>query len=301
MKRAVSALVVAASLALATSASAAYPNGGVYTFSLGSAGGSPLVRTISSQLTRPGGYIFTTHYFNYAADKLLGQKRDLGDGTLFAQPTASRYMGPDQGFVMWAANNTPFPADAGFNVLYAKQGSPNVFTVTAVSGNTHSNYVYIDHPSTNNRPDAKPIVQQLYVYGQLAGNGPRNIGVFYEPSRQKWAIFHQNRSAPMQMGEQYDVLVPSSNVRVLVAEGAGVRGNGFAFRLAGRRLIVTQNWSPRMVYNDHPIGIRALAKTIYPGSGPTPEMAWEIFNEDGAAMPAGAAFDVVYDDEATVQ
>ena len=301
MKRVLSTLCVAASFTLAASAQAGYPNGGVYTFSLGSAGGSPLVRTVSSQLTKPGGYIFTTHYFNYGADKMLAQKRELSDGTLFAQPTASRYMGPEQGFVMWAANNTPFPADAGFNVLYARQGSPNVFTVTATSTNRHANYVYIDHPSTNSRPDVRPIVQQLYVYGQLAGNGPRNIGVFYETSRQKWAIFHQNTSAPMQAGEQYDVLVPTSNVRTVVAEGAAHRGNAVAFRLAGRRLIVTQNWSPRWIYNDHPIGIRALQKTLYPGSGPAPEMGWEIFNEDGAPMLPGAAFDVVYDDEATVQ
>lgn len=52
-------------------------------------------------------------------------------------------------------------------------------------------------------------------------------------------------------------------------------------------LIVTQNWNPEGVvagtYNDHPIGV------WYDSS----DSKWEIFNQDFAAMPAGAAFNVL--------
>jgi hypothetical protein len=46
-------------------------------------------------------------------------------------------------------------------------------------------------------------------------------------------------------------------------------------------LIVTQNWSVNEVFNAHPIGV------WYDGTH------WQIFNQDLAAMPAGAAFNVL--------
>lgn len=51
-------------------------------------------------------------------------------------------------------------------------------------------------------------------------------------------------------------------------------------------LYVTQNWNPggsRGTYNDHPIGVWYDANRL----------RWAIFNQDLAAMPEGAAFNVV--------
>ncbi len=51
-------------------------------------------------------------------------------------------------------------------------------------------------------------------------------------------------------------------------------------------LYVTQNWNPggsRGTYNDHPVGVWYDANRL----------RWAIFNQDLAAMPEGAAFNIV--------
>lgn len=298
MKRALVGLLALGIAALAAPASAAYPNGGIYTFSQGTAGKPGTFRTINSQLTRQGGSIFVTHFYNWRADKLLGlgAYRDVGVG--FSAPVASRFMGVDAGFSLYAPPGVTFAPDAGWNVLYFPVGTPNVFTVTASAQNYESNYVFIDHPLANGKPDAVVMVQQLAALGPGAPP-PRNVGVWYHTARQRWAIFHQDRSAPMQAGEQYDVLVQAKHTAgsVTVVADAG-RIQGSAFRLpsgVGGRLIVTQNWAPRSVYNDHPIGVRLTGPLATNPFAPGVEAEWEIFNEDGAPMPAGAAFNVVHD------
>ncbi len=305
MKRALVGLLALGALALAPApASAAYPNGGIFTFSQGTAGKPGVYRSINSQLTRPGGSIFVTHFANWRADKILGLGAYASVSVDFAHPVASRYMGPDYGFNLYAPQGVTFPSDAGWNVLYFPPGTPNVLTVTAGANNRESNYVFIDHPLANGRPDAVILVQQLAALGTAAAP-PRNVGVWYHTARQRWAIFHQNRAVPMEAGEQFDVLVQpalTGGTRTVVADASTLRGNAVRLpNLVGGRLVVTQNWAPRSVYNDHPIGVRL--------NGPLPTnpyqaasaAEWEIFNEDGAAMPDGAAFNVVVDPSPGVQ
>lgn len=290
--------------ALATPASAGYPNGGIYTFSQGTVGKPGQYRAINSELTRRGGSIFVTHFANWRADKILGLGAAANVSVDFAYPVASRYMGAESGFNLYAPQGATFPSDAGWNVLYFPPGTPNVFTVTAGATNRESNYVFIDHPLANGHPDAVILVQQLAMYGN-ASAPPRNVGVWYHTAKQRWAIFYQNRAVPMDAGHQFDVFVQAANTpgaRTMIADAGALRGNAVRLsNLQGSRLVVTQNWAPRSVYNDHPIGVRLTAPLALSPvqAGPTAE--WEIYNEDGAPMPQGAAFNVVVDPAPGVQ
>ena len=124
-----------------------------------------------------------------------------------------------------------------------------------------------------------------------ASTSAPNIGVWYDEGVRRWAIFNQDL-APMAQGTSFDV-------HVLSEEGAA-----FVHRATAENTVedetylddpltnanpdapsVAQNWNPGGfggTYNDHPVGVRYDAEV----------RQWVIFNEDGAAMPEGAAFNV---------
>jgi len=124
-----------------------------------------------------------------------------------------------------------------------------------------------------------------------ASTSDHNIGVWYDADAQRWTIFNQDL-APMPRGTSFDVHVLSgesafvhqATVENTVEDGTYLNdpltnGNPDAV------LSVTQNRNPGGVggtYNDHPIGARYDADL----------QQWVIFNEDGEAMPEGAAFNV---------
>lgn len=278
--------VLAGLVSLAVPASAAYPNGGIATTSVSNVANATF-RTVNSELTRKGGFIFTTHYSNYWGDNPVFFKSRAGEpGKLFTSPLGSRFMGPDSGFNLYVPPGATFGADVSFNILYFAPGTPNVFNVTAGATNKEANWVYVDHPAANGNPRAVLTVQQLAQYG-VGAPPPRFYGVWYHSARQRWAVFHEDTTIPMANGEQFDVFVaadtPSSFT--IVANANNSRGNALTMgALRCGKLIVTQNYAPRSVYNNHPVGVR-----FDNGS------EWTIFNEDNAPMPVGAAFNVVCD------
>ena len=73
------------------------------------------------------------------------------------------------------------------------------FTHRATSGNTTSNSTYIDHPLTNQEPDAILLVTQVWEPDvDVVVNHP--TGVWYDSNRGgRWAIFNQDL-APMPEG-----------------------------------------------------------------------------------------------------
>ncbi len=118
-----------------------------------------------------------------------------------------------------------------------------------------------------------------------------NIGVWYDEVAQRWAIFNQDL-APMAQGTAFDVHVLSGDaafVHRATAENT-VEDETYLndpLTNANRAVVpsVTQNWNPGGfggTYNDHPIGVRYDADV----------RQWVIFNEDGEAIPEGAAFNV---------
>jgi hypothetical protein len=59
--------------------------------------------------------------------------------------------------------------------------------------------------------------------------------------------------------------------------------NGLTNHNPSIRLLATQNWQPGGVYNDQAIGVWY----------DTSRDMWAVFNQDGANMPEGAAFNVI--------
>jgi hypothetical protein len=116
------------------------------------------------------------------------------------------------------------------------------------------------------------------------------LGVFY--SAPNWYIFHEDRT-PIQSGAAFNVILAAGDGGfVQVATSANTHSNDTLIDdpglngQPGARLFVTPDWNPdgnlRGVYNDHPLGVgynRLVGR-------------WYIFNQDGAPIPSGSAFNV---------
>jgi len=90
------------------------------------------------------------------------------------------------------------PGGAAFDAAFVHRATPE---------NISANGTYLDDPLTNDNPDAILYVTQNWNPG---GNGDtyneHPIGVWYDSSRQRWAIFNQDREA-MPDGAAFNVAV----------------------------------------------------------------------------------------------
>jgi hypothetical protein len=188
-------------------------------------------------------------------------------------------------------DTTPIPVNAAFNVLIPNPDT-SVFVHVATAGNSAGDYTIIDNPLTNSKPDAIILVTPNWnpggVVGGIYDNHP--IGVFYNGS--KWAIFNQDLTA-VPVNAAFNVTVPKAGPGVGVfVHTASASNSGNDYTRIDNALtngnpnaivIVTQNWNPGGAggtYNSHAIGV------WYTGS------KWAIFNQDIAAIPVNAAFNV---------
>ncbi len=164
----------------------------------------------------------------------------------------------------------------------ADPGEEASFVHRATDGNSRGDYTYLSDPRIDGDPGAVVIAEPSGPYG-------RNIGVWYEPEREKWAIFNQDMAA-VPAGSSFRVSIPPADQR-FVHRAAQKNTVGNATYVDdpltnGRpdvEVSVTQNWNPGGgvgVYNGHPVGVR------YDGDAGQ----WVVYNEDGARMPEGAAF-----------
>ena len=187
-------------------------------------------------------------------------------------------------------NYGALPLGAAFNVMVLDAG-PNAFVYHTMDGITIDYYTYIDHPLTNDNPNALLLV----TYG---GWGSRNFGVKYDSTVGRWAIFLENPDFPMShyapLYDYFYVFIPVTNPAFFVHKATA--GNITAFYTyidhpltngnPNAILFVTQNWNPgggAGIYNDHVIGVGYDTDTG----------KWAILNQDHAAMPEGAAFNVL--------
>ena len=158
------------------------------------------------------------------------------------------------------------------------------FVHRATDGNTRGNYTILSHPRTNGDPDA-------VVLAEPSGSYERNIGVWYVPGENKWAIFNQDLAA-IPAGSAFEVVVPPADEGFVHRAGPADTFGTVTYLddplLNGRPdadVSVTQNWNPgggEGVYNDHPVGV------LYDED----VEQWFVYNEDGAPMPRSAAFNV---------
>jgi hypothetical protein len=158
------------------------------------------------------------------------------------------------------------------------------FVHTATNANSRGDYTYLAHPRIDGDPGAVVLAEPSGPYG-------RNIGVWYEPGRRRWAVFNQDLAA-VPAGTAFEVAVPPAD-RGFVHRAAPANTVGNATYLddpllngePDAEVSVTQNWNPgggNGVYNDRPVG------ALYDEDVDR----WLIYNEDGAPMPEGAAFNV---------
>jgi hypothetical protein len=83
----------------------------------------------------------------------------------------------------------------------------NTFVHRAGPDNISANSTYLDGPSLNGKPEAVVLINQSWNPG--GGSGTYNdhpVGVWYDSSRDRWAIFNQDR-ADMPRGAAFNVVV----------------------------------------------------------------------------------------------
>ena len=167
------------------------------------------------------------------------------------------------------------------------------FVHRATDANSRGDYTVLGDPRINGDPDAVVLAVPA-PEGGSAGDGAygHNIGVWYVPGKNKWAIFNQDL-APVPAGSAFEVTVPQADEGFLHRAGPADTFSNVTYLddplvdgKPGVALSVTQNWNPggggRGVYNDHPVGVlynEDVGK-------------WYVYNEDAARMPEGAAFNV---------
>ncbi len=200
----------------------------------------------------------------------------------------------DDGEGKWGIFNqdqTVMPEEAAFNVHIPLQDS-TVFTHEATLANSSSNHTLIDNPLTNNNPNATIFVTQNWnPAGEAGVYNAHLVGVWYSNTQQKWSVFNQDRAA-IPEGASFNIHVASDDETTIVHTTATANTSVHITTIDDSRidnnpnalLTVTQNWNPGGVgdtYNDHPFGV------YYFGG------KWRIFNQDFAAMPENAAFNIL--------
>ncbi|HEV2092138.1 MAG TPA: hypothetical protein VGR18_03120 [Rubrobacter sp.] len=168
----------------------------------------------------------------------------------------------------------------------------DAFVHRATDANSRGDYTYLDHPSINGEPDAVVLAKPSPGQGG-DGGAPydHNIGVWYEPTKERWAVFNQDLTA-VPAGSAFEIFVPPADEGfVHRATQENTVGNATYIDnplLDGEPdagVSVTLNWNPgggNGVYNDHPVG------ALYDGD----VEKWFVYNEDDARVPEGAAFNV---------
>ena len=163
-------------------------------------------------------------------------------------------------------------------------GEEAAFVHAATDENSRGDYTYLDHPRINGDPGAVVLAEPPGPYGH-------NIGVWYEPTKERWAVFNQDLAA-VPAGAAFEVAIPPAD-RAFVHRAGPDDTVGNATYLddpllngePGAEVSVNQNWNPgggNGVYNDRPVGV------LYDGD----VGRWLVYNEDDAPMPEGAAFNV---------
>ncbi|CAN5569845.1 hypothetical protein BH24ACT18_BH24ACT18_04860 [soil metagenome] len=160
----------------------------------------------------------------------------------------------------------------------------------ATDENSSGDYTYLSDPEIDGDPNAA-------VFASPTGSYDHNVGVWFEPERQRWAVFNQDR-APVPTGSTFEVVVPPESERLVhetteenVSADTTYLDDPLVNGKADAEVSVTQNWNPgggEGVYNDHPVGVR------YDDD----RERWAVYNGDRAGMPEGAAFNVTVSEQA---
>jgi sortase A len=190
------------------------------------------------------------------------------------------------------ADITRVAQDQNATATASGQAMDTTFVHRSDENNSRGDYTYLSDPSINGDPNAVVLVTPIPDQ-ESSGDGiyDHNVGVWYEPQAQRWAIFNQDRTA-VPAGTTFQVVVPGGPEKIVhraesgnIDEDSTYLDDPLVNGKPGAILSVTQNWNPgggSGTYNDHPVNVRY----------DTGRQKWAIYNTDGSAMPDGAAFNV---------
>jgi tRNA A-37 threonylcarbamoyl transferase component Bud32 len=89
----------------------------------------------------------------------------------------------------------------------ASENPADAVVHTADTDNTSANSTYLDISGVNGNPEAMISITQNWNPGSRAGTyNPHPVGVWYDASRERWAVFNQDRAA-MPEGVSFNVVV----------------------------------------------------------------------------------------------
>ncbi|MFO0734309.1 MAG: hypothetical protein U0270_00445 [Labilithrix sp.] len=151
-------------------------------------------------------------------------------------------------------------------------------------GSVVNNFTKIENLAWNAKPDQVLMVQSV--------GHQKNVGVFYDTTSSRWAVFNEDKS-PMPVGAKFNVVADGAFVHRSAPanisqnwtyiDHPSANGNQLAV------VFVTQRWSSSGAnggYNDRAVGVWFHGGSV---GGPN---KWAIYNEDRTAMGVGLEFNV---------
>ena len=154
------------------------------------------------------------------------------------------------------------PDGVAFNVLIPSVDT-SVFVHIARAASITNNWTTIDHPLTNNAPNAIVLVtQNRNPSGVGNTNNDHPIGVWYDGVENKWAVFNQDIAA-MPDDVAFNVLVAHRGPGVFVhlATAANIVSNWTYIdhprtnHNPNAIVFVTQNWNPGGGVGTRPLSV----------------------------------------------
>lgn len=184
------------------------------------------------------------------------------------------------------------PQNAAFNIWALERGE-RAFVHTAQPANIAGNYTLIDHPLTNDNPNAMLLITPNWNPGGQGGTyNNHNTGVWYTGSR--WSIYNESM-APMPPNAAFNVYVlqPGEGVFVHRADGATINGNFSNFQ---QTIDLSNKLAPGAVFAVR-TGRGNVAKAQVQRYGTDLALRWATFGQAGAPAPQFRAVTRALDDQ----
>ena len=170
-----------------------------------------------------------------------------------------------------------------------------IYVHTADATNTNINITYIDHPDLNSNPSASIFVTHTYNPGGGSGLYDNNVlGTYYDTTFNRWAIYHEDSTMPINAGLKYNVYI-AFNPSDVITHIASVANQGttaahtviddprFNGQNPGPIAVMSHYFNPFSVVNNNSHRFTydiVLNRRI-------------ISNESGTAIPTNVAFKIL--------
>jgi hypothetical protein len=151
------------------------------------------------------GWLFGKEVHREQAEMAQQQASEAMEQTKEAQKDTMTMAQEAMGQIKEAQKDAMAAVQDAMHMMIQPKTSPTTFVHVTTSSNTVRNYTDIDHPSTNNHPDALVLVTPNWSpvgKDNVYNNHP--IGVWYH--QEKWSIFNQDK-ADMPPGTGFNVMV----------------------------------------------------------------------------------------------